>query len=445
MMISYKYMKLALAFAIFFAVPTVANSQTLLDKARQDLVASQKKLTEQRTKLADERIEVSAGLTKNQAELLEKRRLVRIARMSGQERREALRFLRLNASEQGDEVEFLQSQLKSFSLKQQTLLVKGEKTEDIAGKGIELTMQNLEAGVARLEKMLGGTVIEVEGVSDEGLVKPGKLAMVGPAMWFQADDGSFGGDVVLAAGSRSAQVVGGDAEIVSKLSNSEEVIASVDLTGGKARALANIDESPLDLFRKGGSWVWPIMAVALIALICAMLKFIQLSKIDKLPNGWLQGVLENLRNANATEAATSCNGIPHPIGEVMEEALTGYDKGADVVEEIVYEKMIGVQSNLQKWLPFIAVTAAIAPLLGLLGTVSGMITTFNVITVAGTGDPKPLAGGISEALVTTMFGLVVAIPALVLHALLSRRSQGIIQTTEKLGLTIVNCIRKNKN
>ena len=126
----------------------------------------------------------------------------------------------------------------------------------------------------------------------------------------------------------------------------------------------------------------------------------------------------------------------------MKNALTGFHKGADVVEEIIYEQMIDVQSKLQKWLPFIAVTAAIAPLLGLLGTVSGMISTFSALSVVGTGDPKLLSGGISEALVTTLFGLVVAIPALILHSLLSRRSQGIIQTTEKIGLTVVNCIRK---
>ncbi len=70
-----------------------------------------------------------------------------------------------------------------------------------------------------------------------------------------------------------------------------------------------------------------------------------------------------------------------------------------------------------------------------------MIRTFNLITVFGSGDPKPLAGGISEALITTLFGLVVAIPALILHAFLSRRSQGIVQTTERLGLSFVNALR----
>lgn len=100
-----------------------------------------------------------------------------------------------------------------------------------------------------------------------------------------------------------------------------------------------------------------------------------------------------------------------------------------------------MQSRVSSLLPVIAITAATSPLLGLLGTVSGMIQTFNLITVFGSGDPKPLAGGISEALITTLFGLVVAIPALILHAFLSRRGQGIVQTTERLGLAFVNAQR----
>jgi len=114
----------------------------------------------------------------------------------------------------------------------------------------------------------------------------------------------------------------------------------------------------------------------------------------------------------------------------------------ELVEETLYEKLMGVQQKAGSLLPVIAVTAATAPLLGLLGTVSGMIRTFNLITLFGSGDPKPLAGGISEALVTTLFGLIVAIPALILHAFLARRSQGIVQTTERLGLSFINSLRK---
>ena len=131
----------------------------------------------------------------------------------------------------------------------------------------------------------------------------------------------------------------------------------------------------------------------------------------------------------------------HPAGAVMVKLVKTSEESPDLVEETLYEQLMGVQAKVSTWLPVIAITAATAPLLGLLGTVSGMISTFNLITLFGSGDPKPLAGGISEALITTLFGLVVAIPALIIHAFLSRRAQGIVQTTERLGLSFVNGLR----
>jgi biopolymer transport protein ExbB len=86
----------------------------------------------------------------------------------------------------------------------------------------------------------------------------------------------------------------------------------------------------------------------------------------------------------------------------------------------------------------LALSAAAAPLLGLLGTVTGMINTFNMITVFGAGDPKTLAGGISEALITTEFGLVVAIPSLLLHAVLSRRVKGVLASMEQTTVAFIN-------
>ena len=85
-----------------------------------------------------------------------------------------------------------------------------------------------------------------------------------------------------------------------------------------------------------------------------------------------------------------------------------------------------------------AITAAAAPLLGLLGTVTGMIKTFNLITIFGTGDAKSLSSGISEALVTTELGLIVAIPALILHGVLSRMTKEKIAALEQTALSFVN-------
>jgi hypothetical protein len=108
----------------------------------------------------------------------------------------------------------------------------------------------------------------------------------------------------------------------------------------------------------------------------------------------------------------------------------------------MYETVLATRLRLQRMLPFIAICAASAPLLGLLGTVTGIINTFKLITVFGSGDVKTLSGGISEALITTEFGLIVAIPSLLLHAFLSRKARSVIDQMEKAAVAFVNRVVK---
>jgi len=98
---------------------------------------------------------------------------------------------------------------------------------------------------------------------------------------------------------------------------------------------------------------------------------------------------------------------------------------------------------VERGLSALAVLGAVAPLLGLLGTVTGMINTFRVITLFGTGDPKLMSGGISEALVTTELGLAVAIPIMLLHTYLSRRTDSIVGDMEGKAVQMANLIQLN--
>ena len=108
------------------------------------------------------------------------------------------------------------------------------------------------------------------------------------------------------------------------------------------------------------------------------------------------------------------------------------------------KRLTGVQSQVQKGIAMLAVLGAVAPLLGLLGTVTGMIDTFRVITLFGTSDPKLMSGGISEALVTTELGLAVAIPIMLLHTYLSRKSDHLIGDMESKAVQMTNIIDKQK-
>ena len=140
-----------------------------------------------------------------------------------------------------------------------------------------------------------------------------------------------------------------------------------------------------------------------------------------------------------------------PFEDLRLAAKENLGRKAEVLEEILYERIIDAQVRLEKALPLVAVTAATAPLLGLLGTVTGMIDVFRQITNFANPESSELARGISEALVTTKFGLITAIPSLIVHALLSRRLQGLIAKMETFASRLVNLaangngVRKHKD
>jgi biopolymer transport protein ExbB len=145
-----------------------------------------------------------------------------------------------------------------------------------------------------------------------------------------------------------------------------------------------------------------------------------------------------LREGNITEAEHRAKSIPGPAGAMLLEGARNARMPKELLDELMFEKILEVKPVLDRGLAMIGVTAAVAPLLGLLGTVTGMINTFKAITVFGTGDAKSLSSGISEALITTEYGLIVAIPALLLSAFLSRRVSGYLASLERLAINLVN-------
>ena len=113
-------------------------------------------------------------------------------------------------------------------------------------------------------------------------------------------------------------------------------------------------------------------------------------------------------------------------------------------ESVLQEAILHELPFLQRGLAMLAVLGAVAPLLGLLGTITGMIETFRVITVHGAGDPRLMSGGISEALVTTEIGLGVAIPVLLVHTWLKRRADHVIGDMEEQAMHLVNTIDRQR-
>ena len=196
----------------------------------------------------------------------------------------------------------------------------------------------------------------------------------------------------------------------------------LDVTRGGILALLVESPTLTERVNQGGIVGYCIIALGFVGLLIAIWRWIGLTK--------------DSRNVTAQLARETAS-MDNPLGRV----LSAYDeaKGADVetVELKLHEAALKEMPDLTKGLLFIKVIAAVAPLMGLLGTVTGMIKTFQVITLYGAGDPKLMAGGISQALMTTVLGLVVAIPMVLLHTLVSGQSRKIVNILQSQSAGIV--------
>ncbi|MFN5833302.1 MAG: MotA/TolQ/ExbB proton channel family protein, partial [Akkermansiaceae bacterium] len=378
--------------------------------------------------------------------------LVRIARLSKDDRAQELRQLQTDLSTRRQDANYLSSLLKDHALKTTTLSSPGSPNLKINPTIIAAEMDNpssslqerlaiLDASVTHLEQLLGGSTAPGKAADPSGNIAEGTFAAVGPVSYFLSENKTSGGDVIPSKTGEIPHYIPGNESNVSALISGTSTTLPLDPTGGNARAMDEIDGGFIDMVNKGGLWVWPIMFLALLSLAFGLVKLAQFSRFREPTDAWVTAILAALRTGDRDKALQLASERNHPAGVVLAKLITVSENSTDLVEETLYEQLMSVQSKASSLLSVIAITAATSPLLGLLGTVSGMIATFNLITLFGSGDPKPLAGGISEALITTLFGLVVAIPALILHAFLSRRAQGIVQTTERLGLSFVNGLR----
>jgi len=182
----------------------------------------------------------------------------------------------------------------------------------------------------------------------------------------------------------------------------------------------------------------PLLGLGIGAILLGLYKWWQLSRVRVATDSDLQMVLSHLNSGEQQQAMKHARSIRGIAGEMLATAVDHIDEKKEYIEEILYEKMLGARTRLERGLPFLALAATTGPLLGLLGTVTGMIATFKAISSFGSGDPKMLAAGISEALICTATGMAVAIPSLLFHAFLSRRAKGIIGSMEQTAVGFVN-------
>lgn len=197
-----------------------------------------------------------------------------------------------------------------------------------------------------------------------------------------------------------------------------------------------------DTIDAGGTIGNITLFLGLFGLALVALRALNLLKANSNVREITDIVVKKMQSGKMHEALDAIKGHEGSTARVVKSVLRNIDKDRDHIEDVIMENILNESSQIDRYGSFVLVIAAVAPLLGLLGTVTGMIATFDVITEFGTSDPKLLSGGISEALVTTMEGLVVAIPLLLLGNLLSNWAESIKDSMEQHALYIVNLYEK---
>jgi biopolymer transport protein ExbB len=188
---------------------------------------------------------------------------------------------------------------------------------------------------------------------------------------------------------------------------------ALDPTRGQLLAL-QIQVPPLEeRVHQGGLPGYVIIGLGIVALIIAVVKFVALT-------------LTGMKVTAQAKSAGSPDGS-NPLGRIINVYRENEGVDNETLQLKIDEAIMKEQPSINRFIGFIKIISMVAPLLGLLGTVIGMIVTFQAITLFGTGDPKTMAGGISQALITTVLGLVVAIPTVLLHYFVNTRAQGIMQ------------------
>ncbi|MDF1739455.1 MAG: MotA/TolQ/ExbB proton channel family protein [Verrucomicrobiales bacterium] len=413
-----------------------------------DLNAALKELADQRAAIAKEKIPLAKTTNQLSADLRETRRLADLAKVSREAAAEEVAKHEGELKAWRDEKNYLESLFLDFRKSYEAVnsLPRVEASRETLNQAdFEGRSKLITETLNRLNAAEAVSPIPGSALSEEGVLVEGTFAEVGPISWFVSADKKLAG-LVTTGDQLQPEVVtaGNSAESIEALLNGEEAGLTFDPTLGSALAMVETKPSLIEHIGKGGFWIYPILFLGLIALLVAIGKWLQLSRIREVRPAAVQSVIDALNRDKVEEAREQVSAMKHPSRKILTRGIDAYSEDKSVsredLEEQLFERFLESQPPLQSWLPLIAIASATAPLLGLLGTVTGMIETFRMINIFGTGDAKSLASGISEALVTTEFGLVVAIPALILHALLSRKVSAVKANMEMTSLAFLNGI-----
>lgn len=311
----------------------------------------------------------------------------------------------------------------------------------------------VEVMASILEEGQGAAVFESEVVRPDGRLEKARLLRVGQIFWAYAGKDSGGIAVAVKApeGGEGFRWRSGLAPELERMVREgiEDVAAGgasivslpVDVTTQMAAVTRSRITGLVDDLLAGGPVMIPIGIVGLLAVILILERLIFLARQGRGSVRTGEEVLALVREGRLGEARQYAASRPGPVARILCACLDQRGKGEKAIQDAVQEGLLHEAPRMERFLPAIGLLAAVAPLLGLLGTVTGMILTFEMITVFGTGEPRIMAGGISQALITTASGLAVAVPVLLAHSYVSSRVDRLMADAERYAASLLSLLR----
>ena len=200
----------------------------------------------------------------------------------------------------------------------------------------------------------------------------------------------------------------------------------------------------LDILKPGGIIMFPLLLCSILALAIIIERFWTLRVSRLAPKALVQDLWASIKKKELNARKLKELKEAAPLGRVLAAGLANAKHGREIMKESIQEEASHVVHEMERFLTALGTIAVIAPLLGLLGTVVGMIKVFAQLQLEGAGNAAALAGGISEALITTAAGMTVAIPALIFHRYFLRRVDEIVVDMEQESLRLVEIVHGDR-
>ena len=452
---------LAALLASAFVVGT-ASAQQSFGKAAGELDGRLKtalgELADERARIAKEKVPLSRSVSRLEDQVLQLKRKHDRLLEERDSRSLDLSSLRRQVESLGEQNDFVESRLNEFTREFEGRLDISELPQyeetttaaKLSSKNVNLDAREkrkaqlavVTAALARLREQLGGQIYGGEALGPDGILTSGRFLRLGPTIMYSSEDGTLTGIVENRLNAADPVVVplpaGGEG--ISAVAQAGAGLLPLDSTLGKALKVEKSRKALTQYVAEGGVVGYVILGLGAAALLLAGFKSFEILGFRVAEHEQVDLVLEELSRGSRDAAAKRAAEVEGVAGDMLSTGVRHAEESRSVLEELLFEKVLRVRPTLERFLPFLAITAAAAPLLGLLGTVIGMIKTFQLITIFGTGDAKSLSSGISEALVTTALGLIVAIPTLIIHGALSRMAKRKLGLLEELSAAFINGI-----